>query len=581
MRRRMPCVFLGAVLLLISGACTGWTAEPIVTGLSVQGNQQVVSQHILATVSTRIGEPLDREQLRKDVEAIYGLGFFAVVDVQIVPQADGVSVVYVVRENPVVKDIRFSGNTVYSADQLLSVVFTAPGSIFNRVFFQNDLQRIREKYQKDGYVLVRVEDVQVEDGVINVRILEPRVGDIIIQGNKVTKTYVIEREIKLKKGDLFNSTVLRHSLNKLQGMGYFEDVNVGFEPSEKPDEVTLVLTVEEQKTGRITFSIGHGSESGWSGGLGYEDNNWKGLGHRASIGFETGDREQYWLSYEEPYMDETHYAWRAGVYKRKWIDQDRYDKDGSFKVRYDQEKKGIYVGTGKKFHGDSKLSWYITADWHENEIRVISGDFDDTDYIRGHLLAGKNFSLTGTLQRNNLDQYLSYSKGDVESLNVEHAMDALGGEFSYTKYWIEGKYYTPVRGFERYIDTFGAITEDNPVIFAARVRAGFSSGEIPWAEQYFLGGSNSLRGFKDDEFEGSEMFLANLELRVPMEKTFSLALFYDAGNAWKDETNFDLSDLENSWGIGVRVRTPLGNIRLDIAEGADETRTHFGFGELF
>jgi outer membrane protein insertion porin family len=60
------------------------------------------------------------------------------------------------------------------------------------------------------------------------------VGDISIQGNKRTKTYVIEREIKLKKGDLFNSTILRHSLNKLQGMGYFEDVNVGFEPSETP-----------------------------------------------------------------------------------------------------------------------------------------------------------------------------------------------------------------------------------------------------------------------------------------------------------------------------------------------------------
>jgi outer membrane protein insertion porin family len=125
-------------------------------------------------------------------------------------------------------------------------------------------------------------------------------------------------------------------------------------------------------------------------------------------------------------------------------------------------------------------------------------------------------------------------------------MEALGGDFSYTKYWIEGKYYTPVKGFEKYIDTFGAITEDNPVIFAARVRAGFSSGEIPWAEQYFLGGANTLRGFDDDELEGSEMFLANLELRIPMEKAFALAVF-TIGECLKTTIVF-IFPIEGCWG---------------------------------
>ena len=76
------------------------------------------------------------------------------------------------------------------------------------------------------------------------------------------------------------------------------------------------------------------------------------------------------------------------------------------------------------------------------------------------------------------------------------------------------------------------------------------------------------------------MFLANLELRIPIEKAFGLVFFYDTGNAWLDES-MNFSDLHDAWGIGVRVKTPLGNFRLDHATGDNESRTHFGFGEMF
>ena len=55
---------------------------------------------------------------------------------------------------------------------------------------------------------------------------------MLIQGNKRTKTQVIRREIKLKEGELFNVVHFRHQLGKLQGLGYFEDVNVGFDAPE-------------------------------------------------------------------------------------------------------------------------------------------------------------------------------------------------------------------------------------------------------------------------------------------------------------------------------------------------------------
>ncbi len=562
------------VLCFLSGVAT---AETLVSSLSVDGTEHVVPEHVLAAVRTKVGEPLDRAQLQKDVEAIYGLGFFSFVDVDLKSLAGGAAVTFIVKENPVVERIDFKGNTVYTSEQLNKLVFTVPGNVFNQVFFRHDLERIQEHYRKDGYTMVKIADVQINGGVISVSILEPKIGEIIIQGNKRTKTFVIQRELKFKSGDLFNSTHLRHALGKLQGMGYFEDVNVGFEPGDDPSVLNLVLTVVEKKTGHYGFSVSHGSESGWSGGLDYTDTNWKGLGHNVNLGFETGDNERYWATYSQPFMDDKTYAWKAGIYKQ-YYDDVSYYKKGIKQLEYDENKKGIFFGAGKKFRHDPKLSWFVTLEWKDVEV---SDRKYQTGITSDDLDSGTTFSVLGTLTRNNLDEYLSYPKGDVIDLSVEQAFDFLGGDYTYTKYWIQGRYYTPIRGITEYFSGTSLILEDNPAIFAARVKAGFSSGGLPTAGRYSIGGASTLRGYDGGQFEGDEMFLANFELRIPVDKTFNLVVFYDTGNAWGSEGSYSLSDLYDAWGFGVRVRTPLGNIRFDIAEGQFESRTHFGFGEMF
>jgi len=576
---RILLILFAASLLQVG--CS-FAADPVVSLVTVEGNENVVSEHILGTVGTLVGEPLSREQLQTDVEAIYGLGFFSFVDINLQNIAGGVAVTYIVQENPIVEKIEYTGNEIYTDEQLSKVVFTTPGNVFNRVFFRHDLDRIQELYHKDGYVMVKIADVQIESGLIDVQIVEPKVGNIIIQGNKRTKTKVIAREIKLKKGDPFNATILRHSINRLQAKGFFEDVSVGFEPGEELDQTDIILTVSEQKTGKVGLSVSHGTESGWSGGLTYTDTNWKGLGHIGEVGFETGDNEQYWASYSEPYMDSKHFAWKVGFSKRKWEDR-YYYRRGVKQLKYDDDVKNIFIGAGRKFGRDEKYSWFLTLDW--KDVDAYNFREQIRPGIEDELTKGKIFALIGTVTRNNTDPYLSYSKGDIIDLTVEHALEALGGEYSYTKYWLQARYYVPITGlgdlFDRQLGD-----EDNPAIFAARLRAGFSSGDLPTASLYSLGGSSTLRGYDSGEYEGSEMFLANFELRIPIEKAFGLVIFYDTGNAWKSpwETNggsFSLSDLHDAWGVGVRVKTPLGNFRLDHATGEKESRTHFGFGEMF
>lgn len=550
-----------------------------IVSVDVEGVEKTVPSYVLGAVSSKVGEVLSPDKLDRDRDAVYDLGFYETVDYQVEDVEGGAKVIFRVRENPVVQAIRFKGNLAYSEDELRSLCFTAPGNVFNRVFFRKDLERISDKYRKDGYVMMRVQDVEVKDGVVEVTILEPRIGEVVIQGNKKTKDYVIRREIKLSKGSLFNATVLRHSLNRLQARGYFEDVSVGFEPSEDPGIIDIVITVEEAKTGKLGLSIGHGSQSGWSGGLSFHDNNWQGLGTNLSAGFELGDNEQYWGYYSQPYMDQDTYSWNVGIYKKKWTDYDYY-KDSKWKFTYDQEKTGAYVGAGRKFRGNDQMSWSVTLDWHKVTNTITSGDATPEELKE--LEDGTNASVAASVTRNTLDPYLSYPKGDVETLNFEQGLTGLGGDWDYTKYWLEARYYAPLFKLMEYLD-FGSKGEDNPFILALRARAGWGSGDIPWGEMYVIGGANTLRGYKDDYFRGEEMLLFNAELRLPVEDNITLVFFYDAGKAWKKSENqgMDLSDMASSKGIGIRVRTPLGNLRLDVAQGDDETRTHFGFGDMF
>ena len=586
-------------------------AGPVIMNIGLEGNSEVASEHIMSVVTTKAGEHVDDEKLRKDAEAIFELGFFNATDYRVTDVEGGVNVTFLVQENPKVGEIRFVGNTVYSSEELSKIVFTQPGMIFNRTFFRNDLQRIKEKYQADGYVMANVRDVKIDGDIITVEILEPKVSEIVIQGNRITKTKIIERYIRVKVGEKFNSNELRLTLNRLQGLGYFSDVNVNFEPGENPDEVILVLTVEEARTGRLGFNVAYGTQSGFGGGMSYENTNIWGSGNRLSVGFELGDREEYWLTLEQPYMSHKVFAWRVGVYKRAWDDIYYYEDDIEY-LEYDRDRFGAFVGFGKKFAEESKYNWYLLLDWHttKNEnLRNHTGQAEWDRYGKKYgypagtdpeiyqaiikeeeLGEGDYYSATATFRRFNLDEYLPYQKGDIESINVQVGQaDVEGVDYSYVKYWLEGRFYYPIGNFLKDIfeTSFLDGVDGKPVILAARVIAGSSSGDVPYDELYEVGGDTTLRGYDDDYYHGRNIVLGNVELRVPIQKMFTLVFFYDIGRAWDSgktrngrEVVYGDDDWGDSPGVGVRLNTPLGNLRLDYASG-DEDRFVFGFGELF
>lgn len=169
----------------------------------------------------------------------------------------------------------------------------------------------------------------------------------------------------------------------------------------------------------------------------------------------------------------------------------------------------------------------------------------------------------------------------------------------------EGDYvfYERIRESKRRLERLGIFTEvkieeiplsldrENLVVKVregGRNYAGLGGGRknIPIHERFFAGGSNSFRGEKFDKLEpkdpvslkpvgGEALFLLNFELTFPLLsaiKDLSGALFYDKGNVFEKGKHFSLAGLQDAVGLGIRYRTPLGPVRLELGWNLDEPR---------
>jgi outer membrane protein insertion porin family len=130
---------------------------------------------------------------------------------------------------------------------------------------------------------------------------------------------------------------------------------------------------------------------------------------------------------------------------------------------------------------------------------------------------------------------------------------------------------------------------DEKSALAFRFLAGSSLGTLPIFEQFFVGGAETLRGYREDRFWGKYMFLGSVELRQPLARRLKGVLFLDVGDAWGGNySNVNLEGFKQNGfqprvgvGLGIRVGTPLGPIRLDYGYGSEGGRTHFSIGNVF
>ena len=557
----------------------------ILTKVSIEGNEEIPSEEIHKVLVSKPGLPLTEEDVTRDLQAIYAMGWFYDLSpsFQVVPE--GVQVTYHVRENPKFDHLEVEGNTKLSTEKIRQIVTLPKGKMINIRESTRKLNFVEEQYKRDGYILARITDVNLNpDGTLAIRINEGIVEDFKVKGNVKTKDKVILREIRLKKGEPFNSTLARRSLNRIQNLGFFEDVNMKLNPGREPNAVEMEITVAEMNTGTFGIGAGYSDADGFIGMVSVGDKNFRGTGDSIQVRWEFGgaDNKNYEFTYRKPWLDKKETSLNVTLYDltNEYAD---YDRDGDEIARYDKKRIGQELTLGRpqgEFvrhfvtlkHRDDKYVEKVDGynkqyyeEWGNQYYKEMYGK-DTTPSERRKENFGSTNSITYSRVYDSRDNIYDPHAGKRNSYTFEWA--GLGGDFKFEKLSVNYRYYVPM--------------QKNRVL-AFDLAAGYAWGDMPLSQRFSVGGADTLRGYRDDQFKGNSMLRGTAEYRFPIRNKVQGVFFYDIGYAWdkRDQKRFDLGLMESGYGLGLRINSPLGPIKLDWGKGKQRSRFHFSFGGQF
>lgn len=562
-----------------------------ITKQIIEGNVTVPEAEIAAALKTKPGMQFTEAGLSEDLSAIYDLGWFYDLRPEFKTVPEGVQVIYHVMENPVYQKTDVEGNTVLNKQRVASFFDLEQGKIANLKNINKCVQKLEEEYRSNGYILARVTDVHMEkDGTLKVAVNEGVVEGFKVKGNVKTKDYVVTREMKLKKGEPFNAKAARRSMQRVYNLGYFEDVNIKLNPGREPNGVEVEISVVEMNTGTFGIGAGYSNADGFVGMVSIGDKNFRGIGDKINLRWEFGgeDNKNYDFSYTRPWLDDKETSATINLYDitNEYAD---YNIDGDEIARYDKKRRGQEITFSRRTHNEF-ISNYITIknrdDIYKGEADGYEGDenqyyekkFEQSPHFKKEWMPQtpeerrkENFGVTRSITFGRVydsrDNVYDPHEGKRIGYSVEWA-GGMGGDFDFTKWTADWRYYFRAGGES---------------VWALNLGAGYASGDMPLSQRFTMGGSDTLRGYEDDQFRGNSMLKATLEYRFPIVKKVQGVLFTDNGYAWdkRHEDEFDMGLLKNSYGVGLRINSPLGPVKLDYGYGEDGGKFHFSFGGQF
>jgi len=548
-----------------------------ITAIVVQGNENISKDLIISQIASNLGDVFSKENMEKDMKAVYDLGYFKDVRIKLESFRDGYKVVFVVVENLPIKEINIEGNTIVSVEEIREVMVLQEGQVFCQKILKNDLDRISQLYKDRGYLLIKIKDIIFnEEGKLWIKISEGRLEKIVIEGNDKTKEKVITREINIKPGDLFNFETARKSLQKIYNLGYFEDVSMKLEPGSEEDTIVLVIKVIEKNTGKFGIGAGYNSEEGLIGFASVEENNLFGGGQKVQAKIELGGRTTYKVSFLEPWLANTPTSFGFEVYDTTRKEEEK--EEGEVISEYEEARLGGKLIFGRRISDAINLGLELKTEKVTYDLVSGSSLPDDSD-------EGLTNSLTPTFTYDTRDNVFNPTSGLYGNFSLEKAGGFLGGDYDFTKYNLTLSTYFSTKIVEEVVDirSIKKITDKlSKGVVALRAIGGMADTSLPSFAEYKVGGMNTVRGYDFGEFSGDKSLVFNAEFRLPLSDNFQAVLFADWGNAWDIGESIDVLDLKFGKGIGIRFDTPIGPIRLDYGIGEEgEGKTYFSIGHTF
>ncbi len=487
-----------------------------------------------------------------------------------------------------VSSLEITGDLLENNDRLVKQLKSQPKDYFGREKLRADMDKISKIYMDQGYAYTTVDPIvkhERDDQTASIDFDVKKkelvyIGRVTVTGNTKTRDKVIRRELKLAEGDLFSSTKLERSINNLRKLDFFEDVEIVPTDTEQSNIMNLNVKVKEKLTGTISAGGGYSSDDGVFTSGEITQRNLFGLGQYLGLKGYLGQKAQrYVLSFTEPYLFDRPIS--GGIDLYNWL---REYPD------FTQDSSGFRLRSGYRFGNYSRLGVFYTF----SDATATSVPFDAPPIIQqqqGRLITT---SITTALDRDSTDHPFLPTRGSVSVASVQWASPYLGGESDFLKAEIHHGIFFPlfwklvgyVRGEFGYINILGE--DDNT--------------SIPLYDRYFLGGINSLRGFKwatVGPYDGAYIIggtwygLATAELLFPLVESIGMrgVVFFDVGNAFLDWQDPLVPPgqplLRTDAGLGIRWNSPLGPLRvewgynLDPQPGESRYQWQFSAGAFF
>lgn len=491
----------------------------------------------------------------------------------------------------------FEGNLIYTSTELAKAVEYRKGKVFSQEKFEETIRGVQELYSDRGRLRTRISPVKTFDPKadrmdVRYEITEgpiSYVGHVDVEGNRSTKTHVIKREIVVKPGDVFRSSRVRRSVEKIRNLGFIDDVDLDIQPTpSSEDKVDMTFDVSEGKPGVLTAGAAYSSVDGLIGTLSLQHLNLFGRAQKAQVQWSFGKRVQdYSVSWTTPWIGEHPTSFGVDVFNTRRINP--FDTSLS---AYTEKRTGINLRLGPRFEEDK---YQLSLNYGISRIKI---EGVDSQFI-GTLLEGSSIQSTfgAEFARDTRDSIWDPAKGNRNAIGAQLTGGPLQGDINFFK---------PSMTNQIHFTMF--TVDDWPFVLSFYHRGGYvtpfsKSREVPVQDRYFIGGQDSLRGYSPSgeagyPFGGKVYSVANAEFGFPLarerKKTIvKVVVFADAGGAWdraKDVTHRIGSrqqDIKTDVGLGLRFVTPAFPIRLDYGYGLNHRngerlyQINFGLGPLF